>query len=192
VPLPRPTQRFTLLFHSVEVSFCPAGLERSLCILSLREALVLLVPRRPVCGFASPQPLRPHAPEPATGQPDPRRGPTAFAKGRAAVSPARLARPVPASSGVIGHPRHQRIECPPAGPRSSPWERLPAATVPSAPAGQTIPQALRETPSRDAGFLRRCAVPETAADHHEPRGRRVHQQVSRGTRRCTGGPSSAP
>jgi len=84
--------------------FCPAGGNSAFhCVRH-----VLPVPRWPVCGLASPQPLRPHAPTPATGGRDPHRGPSAFARGRAAVSPARLARPVPADSGVIGHPRHRR------------------------------------------------------------------------------------
>ena len=72
------------------------------------------MPQWPWCGLASPQPLRPHAPEPATGQRDSRRGPSAFAKDRAAVSPSRLARPVPAGCGEIGHPRHRRMESPPS------------------------------------------------------------------------------
>ena len=79
------------------------------------------MPRRPGCGLASPQPLRPHTPPPATGGRDPRRGPSAFARGRAAVSPPWLARPVPAGSGVIGHPRHRRIESPPPKQPSSPF-----------------------------------------------------------------------
>ena len=67
-----------------------------------------------ICRLGRPRALRLQAPLPATGVRDPRRGPSAFAKDGAAVSPARLARPVPAGSGAIGQPRHRRyLSCRP-------------------------------------------------------------------------------
>ena len=59
----------------------------------------------------------------ATGGRDPRFGPSTFARDRAAVSPTRLARPVPAGSGEIGHRRHRRLKPPTLRLEASKLER---------------------------------------------------------------------
>ena len=91
-------------------SLCPAGWGPALfghCVTA-----IVPVPREAGCGLVRPRALRPHTPPPATGGRDPRRGPSAFAGSHAAVSPTRLARPVPAGFGAIGHPRHRRLKPP--------------------------------------------------------------------------------
>jgi hypothetical protein len=121
------------------------------------------------CGLGRPRALRPHTPPPAippSAGRDPRRGPSAFARGRAAVSPTQLARPVPAGSGEIGHPGHRRIWTPSQRYRRNLWSRTVAngrVAVNSAPrASEPSRRSVRDPAGRVGGKSR----PEGRQCHH--------------------------
>jgi len=73
---------------------------RYLCLVG--TAFSFAGPAPAALGLGRPRGLRPRTPALATGQRDPRRGPSPFANDRAGDTPAQLARPGPAGSGEIG------------------------------------------------------------------------------------------